>query len=107
MRNEASWSKGHLLLLIKRMCRSLQDEKSLLNREMQDARMNNIGMNRPTESFVKPCGVMLVLIIGNMLSYAGKIPVTVKLRAASNAITSQFYPSNVYLTVPARTTKLP
>lgn len=55
-------------------------------------------MNSPPGSFVKSCGVMLILISGNMLSYARKIAVTFKLRAASNEITQKFYPSECLAT---------
>lgn len=55
-------------------------------------------MNGPPGSFVKSCGVMLILISGNMLSYAWKIAVTFKLRAASNKITQKFYPSECLAT---------
>lgn len=54
--------------------------------------MNNTYINRPTGSLVRPCGAILVLVIGNMLSYAREIPVIVKLRAASNKIAGQIYP---------------
>lgn len=59
---------------------------------MQDIQMNNTYINRPIGSLVRPCRAILVLVIGNMLSYAREIPVIVKLRAASNKIAGQIYP---------------
>lgn len=41
---------------------------------------------------------MLVLVIGNMLSYPREISVIVKLRAVSNKIAGQIYPYDVWLT---------
>lgn len=53
--------------------------------------MNNTKINRSTGSLVRPCEAMLVLVVGNMLSHAGEVPVTVKIRTASNKIAGQIY----------------